>query len=197
VTRRIVVVPLAVPAWSPPGVDPHAWRLALAEDVVDLLATLAEVVPAVAVVTGDRRAAEAVVWPTTRVYELPALTSDAVFAAAAADGYEQAALLAPDAPDLPGMLVGKLLRPLTSRPVSVAPALTGGLLGLAARLPVPEWLPALSLAASVEEVRLAAPTPGQVAQATGWHRLTGPSGLHRLDPGLEGWDATRALLSAA
>src|SRR5207244_9192829 len=102
-----------------------------------------------------------------------------------------------DAPDLPGMLVGKLLRPLTSRPVSVAPALTGGLLGLAARLPVPAWLPALSLDATVEEVRRAAPQPGQVAQTTGWHRLTGPSGLHRLDPGLEGWDATRALLSPA
>jgi hypothetical protein len=197
VTSRVVVVPLVRPAWSPPGVDPGAWRRALAEDVVDLLATLTEMTPAVAVVTGDRHTAEAVVWPTTRVYELPALTSDTIFAATAADGYEQAALLAADAPDLPGMLVGKLLRPLTSRPVSVAPALTGGLLGLAVRLPVPEWLPALSLEATVEEVRRAAPAPGQVALATGWHRLSGPSGLHQLDPGLEGWDATRALLSAA
>jgi hypothetical protein len=195
VTRRVVVVPLTVPSWSPPGVDPAAWRRALAEDVVDLLATLAAVTPAIAVVPADRPVAEAVAWPGTRVYELPALTSDVIFAAAAADGYDQAALVAPDAPDLPGMLVGKLLRPLSTRPVAVAPAPTGGLLGLAARLPAPDWLPALSLDAAVEDVRRAAPGPGQVGAGTGWHRLTGPAALARLDPKLEGWEATRALLS--
>jgi hypothetical protein len=195
VTPRAVIVPLTVPSWCPPGVDPAAWRHALAEDVVDLLATLAEVTPAVAVVPADRPLADALVWPGTRVYEVPALTSDAIFAAAGRDGYEQAALIAPDAPDLPGMLVGKLLRPLSTRPVSVAPSLTGGLLGLAVRLPVPEWLPVLDLDARVEDVRKAAPQPGRVAMATGWHRLTGPDALARLDPGLEGWEATRALLS--
>ena len=189
-----MIVALTEPAWCPPGVDPKAWRRALAEDVVDLLASMAEVVPAVAVLAGDRPAADAVVWPTTRVYELPELTSGAIFAAALADGYEQAALLAPDAPDLPAMLIGKLLRPLSTRPVSVAPALTGGLLGLAVRLPVPAWLPDLGLDATPEDIRQAAPAPGQVAMATGWHRLTEPSALQRLDPGLEGWDATRALL---
>ena len=188
-----MIVPLTVPAWSPPGIDPGAWRRALAEDVIDLLAGLAEVSPAVAVVPADRPLADALVWPGTRVYELPALTSDQLFGAAAAEGYDQAALIAPDAPDLPGILVGKLLRPLTSRPVSVAPALTGGLLGLASVLPVPAWLPVLDLDASPAEVR----TAGQVAPATGWHRLTGPEGLQRLDPGLEGWAATRALLSGA
>jgi hypothetical protein len=128
------------------------------------------------------------------VYELPTLTSDQLFAAAAQDGYDQAALLAPDAPDLPGMLVGKLLRPLTSRPVSVAPALTGGLLGLASVLPVPAWLPVLDLDATPPDVRKAAPEPGRVSVVTGWHRLTGPDALRHLDPGLEGWEATRALL---
>lgn len=194
-TRRVVVVPLTVPSWCPPGVEPDSWRRALAEDVVDLLATLAEVTPAVAVLAGDRALADALVWPGTRVYEVPALTSGAIFEAAGRDGYEQAALLAPDAPDLPGMLVGKLLRPLSSRPVSVAPSGTGGLLGLAVRLPVPEWLPSVDLEAAVEDLRKAAPQPGRVAMATGWHRLTGPDALNRLDPGLEGWEATRALLS--
>ena len=190
VTRRVVIVPLSVPRWCPPGIDPGAWRTALAEDVVDLLAGLAEVDAAVAVVPADRAVADAVVWPGTTVYELPALTSDEIFAAAAKDGYDQAALIAPDAPDLPGMLVGKLLRPLSSRPVSVAPALTGGLLGLASVLPVPDWLPALTLDAAAGDVRQA----GRVAETAGWHRLTGPESLYRLDPGLEGWEATRALL---
>jgi len=194
VTRRVVVVPLTVPSWYPPGVDPDAWRRALAEDAVDLLVTLAEVTPAVAVLPADRALADAVVWPGTRVWEVPVLTSGAVFEVAGQEGYEQAALLAPDAPDLPGMLVGKLLRPLSSRPVSVAPSGTGGLLGLAVRLPVPEWLPDVDLDAGVEDIRTAAPQPGQVAAATGWHRLTGPEALRLLDPGLEGWDATRALL---
>ena len=66
-----MIVPLTVPAWSPPGIDPGAWRRALAEDVIDLLAGLAEVSPAVAVVPADRPLADALVWPGTRVYELP------------------------------------------------------------------------------------------------------------------------------
>jgi hypothetical protein len=191
--RRVVIVVLSVPRWCPPGTDPGAWRLALAEDVVDLAAGLAEVEPAVAVVPADRAVAEAVVWPGTPIYELPALTSAELFAAAATDGYDQAVLLASDAPDLPGMIVGKLLRPLSSRPVAVAPASTGGLLGLASVLPAPDWLPALDLDADPDTVTKA----GRVAQAAGWHRLTGPDSLYRLDPGLEGWAATRALLSGA
>ena len=144
-----------------------------------------------AVVPADRPLADELVWPGTPVYELPALTSDEVFGAAAKDGYDQAALIAPDAPDLPGMLIGKLLRPLTTRPVALAPAQTGGLLGLASVLPVPGWLPVLDLDAAPEDVRKA----GTVAVTAGWHRLTGPDGLRRLDPGLEGWEATRTLLS--
>jgi hypothetical protein len=195
--RRIVVVPLTPPSWTPPGVDPAGWRHALAEDVVDLLATLAEVEPAVAVLAGERRLADAVVWPTMRVYEVPALTANAIFAAAGADGYDQAAIVAPDAPDLPAMLIGKLLRPLSSRPMAVAPGATGGLLGLAARLPAPAWLPPVDLGHDAATVTAAAPRPGEVAVVPGWHRLSGPDGLSRLDPALEGWEATRALLSPA
>lgn len=195
--RRTVVVPLSPLSWTPPGVDQASWRRALAEDVVDLLATLAEVEPAVAVAAEDRGLARSVVWPTMRVYELPVLTANAIFMAAAAEGYGQAAIVAPDAPDLPAMLIGKLLRPLTSRAVAVAPGTTGGLLGLAARLPVPGWLPRVDLAGEAAAVRAAAPGPGDVSIVPGWHRLNGPDGLSRLDPQLEGWEATRVLLSPA
>jgi glycosyltransferase A (GT-A) superfamily protein (DUF2064 family) len=177
-------------------VDPQGWRAALAEDTVDLLATLAEVTPAVAAADPDQGLAEAIVWPGMPVYTMRALTVAGVLSAAAADGYEEAAVIAPDAPDLPAMLIGKLLRPLTSRPLAVAPAVTGGLLGLAARLPAPEWLPEVDLTAEAATVQAAAPRPGLVAVVPGWHRLGGPEGLSRLDPGLEGWEATRALLSA-
>ncbi|MGH3717035.1 MAG: hypothetical protein ACRDT4_26780, partial [Micromonosporaceae bacterium] len=74
-----------------------------------------------------------------------------------------------------------------------------GLLGLAAALPAPEWLYALDPdldTATVADLRRAAPRPGTVATAPGWHRLRDAESFARLDPGLEGWDATRTLLSA-
>ncbi|MGY4910816.1 hypothetical protein [Micromonospora aurantiaca (nom. illeg.)] len=206
-SRRVVVALLGPVTWTPPGVDPARWRTALAEDVVDLLATLNEVETAVAVTARDRWLADAVVWPGTQVYEVPEPTPNAVFAAITGDqaarddgagGYDQVAVVAADAPDVPGLTLGKLLRPLTTRPVAVAPVEGGGtgLLGVAARLPVPAWLPALDLDATAPaEVRRAAPSPGDVAVTAGWHRMRGPADLAALDPAVEGWEATRALLS--
>ncbi|HEY3007392.1 MAG TPA: hypothetical protein VGJ63_04920 [Micromonosporaceae bacterium] len=197
--RRVAIVVLGPVSWHPPGVDPAAWRHALAEDVVDLLATLQEIEPAIAVMAGDRGLAEAVAWPGMPVYEVPALHLRSVFRAAEADGYAEAVALAGDAPDLPGLLVGKLLRPLTTRTLSVATADRdgAGLLGVAARLPPPDWLPETDLdAGSLRELRAAAPRPGDVAAAPSWRRMRAPEDLAGLDPALEGWDATRALLSA-
>lgn len=164
---------------------------------MDILAGLAEVEPAIACRPEDRALADAVTWPGTRVYELPDLAAPTVLRALERDGYAQAAILCADAPDLPAMLIGKLFRPLSTRSVAVAPAVNGaGLLGLAARLPAPEWLPAADLdGTDPAGLRAAAPRPPEVAVAPGWHRLLGPEDLRRLDPGLEGWEATRALLS--
>ncbi|MEV6516449.1 hypothetical protein AB0M37_11705 [Micromonospora chalcea] len=201
-SRRVVVALLGPVTWTPPGIEPARWRTALAEDVVDLLATLNEVETAVAVTAPDRWLADAVVWPGTPVYEVPEPTPNAVFAALAAVGsaavYDQVAVVAADAPDVPGLTLGKLLRPLTTRPVAVAPAEGSGtgLLGVAARLPVPAWLPELDLDTTAPaEVRRAAPSPGDVAVTAGWRRMRGPADLAALDQAVEGWEATRALLS--
>ncbi|HEX6497522.1 MAG TPA: hypothetical protein VF054_00650 [Micromonosporaceae bacterium] len=195
-TRRVVIALLTPPVWVPPGVDPHAWRLALAEDVVDLLATLAQVDAAVAVPVDEREIADAVRWPSTTVYPLASATPGAALAAAALDGYEQAAVLASDAPDLPAMMIGKLLRPLSTRAAAAAAATGGGLVGVACRLPVPDWLATVDLDVStVTELSAAAPRRGSVAAAPGWHRLRGAEDLSSLDPAVEGWDATRALLT--
>jgi hypothetical protein len=186
---------LVAPGWSPPGIDRDAWRAALAEDVVDVLATLADVDAALATTAADRHLADAVAWPTMPVYELPVRRPSAALAAAAADGYEQAVVLASDAADLPAMLIGKLLQPLTTRLIGVAPATGGGLLGVAGRLPPPDWLPEVDLDTSEPaDLRAAAPRAAVVAVTPGWHRLRAPEDLARLDPGLEGWAATRALL---
>jgi len=189
---------LAPPAWTPPGVEPATWRRALADDAVDLLAMLAEVEPALAVAEADRPLATAVAWPSMRVYALPELTIGNVLAAAASDGYEQAAVLAGDAPDLPGMMIAKLLRPLTTRAAAAAPDATSasGLLGIASRLPAPAWLSEIDLdGATVATVRGAAPAATDVIGTPGWHRLRTATALARLDPALDGWEATRAILS--
>ncbi|HEU4425764.1 MAG TPA: hypothetical protein VFR67_24775 [Pilimelia sp.] len=196
--RRVVIMMLQPLGWCPPGVDPGAWRAALAEDVVDLVNVLAEADAAIAAPAGDRGLAEAIAWPTMAVYDIPAPDVRAAFEAAGRDGYDQAAVVAPDAPDLPGLQVGKLLRPLTTRAVAAAPAAGGtGLLGVACRLPAPAWLPATDLdAGSVSALRAAAPRPADVATTPGWRRLRGPADLTTLDLAVEGWEATRALLSA-
>ncbi|MFG1880477.1 hypothetical protein [Micromonospora sp. NPDC049102] len=196
--RRVVVVMLGPVRWSPPGIDREQWRAALAEDVIDLVATLNEVDVAVAVTPADRPLADALVWPGTAVHEVSEPTPNAVFARL--DGYDQAAVLAGDVPDLPALTVGKLLRPLTTRSVAVAPVEGGGpgLLGVAVRLPVPEWLPPLDLDTAMPAgVRAGAPGPGDVAVTTGWRRQRGAADLATLDPAFEGWEATRSLLSGS
>jgi hypothetical protein len=182
--------------WRPPGVDPEAWRMALAEDVLDVLALMTEVDPAIAVAAGEEPLLKELGWPGLRSYVLEGLDVRSVFAAAAAD-YEQAAVLPMDAPDLPGMVIAKLLRPLTTRPVAAA-GVTGadGLIGLAANLPAPDWIPAASLKELTPmALRTLAPALTDVAPGSAWHRLRGPDDLARLDPRLEGWEATRALLT--
>lgn len=205
-TARCAVVLLSPPGWAPPGVPVEGWRRALAEDVVDLLAGLELVDVAIAATAADMPLAEAIRWPAMSVYEVArARPLDALTAAGAA-GYEQAAVLPADVPDLPALLVGKLFRPLTTRWVAAAPVLPArtGLVGLASRLPVPEWLAAADpdldrtdqagLRAAGRTVAGSAPH-GDVAASPGWHRLRGPDDLARLDEHLEGWDNTRTLLS--
>jgi hypothetical protein len=195
VVSRVVVVQLVPVTWSPPGVDLGKWRAALAEDVVDLLATLAQAEPAIAATAADRPLAEQIAWPGMRIYEVPTPTVVPVLVAAAADGFDQAAVIAADAPDVPGMILGKLLRPLETKPVAVAPGGPEGLLGVAARLPAPDWLVDHDLdSASAALLRKTAPHPGDVSSTPEWRRLRGPAELATLDPALEGWENTRALL---
>jgi hypothetical protein len=196
VVKRVVVALLVPVPWHPPGVDAGAWRTALAEDVVDLLARLTQAESAVAATAADRALAEQIAWPGMRIYEVATPTIRPVLEVAAGDGFEQAAVLAADAPDVPGMVLGKLLQPLESRPVAVAAGgAAGGVLGVASTLPPPAWLTDHDLdSASAMRLRRTAPRPGDVQSTTEWRRLRGPADLASLDPALEGWENTRALL---
>jgi hypothetical protein len=191
------VIALLVPvAWAPPGTAPDVWRAAMAEDLVDMLTPLPRIQPAIAAVAADLPLAAKIAWPSTRIYEVATPTIRAALAAAASDGHDKAAVVLADAPDLPSMLIGKLLRPLSTRALAIAPAHDGGLLAAAACLPLPDWLPELDTeTGDVITARRPAPDPTMVAAAPGWHRLRGPADLQRLDLALDGWEATRAILT--
>ena len=156
-----------------------------------------EVDAGVAVTSADEPLLAELGWPGIKRYVLPDFAISSVFTILAADGYEQAVLLAADAPDLPGLVIAKLLRPLSTRPVAAAPDLSApvGLLGLAATLPAPSWLPPTGLdELTPQSLRRLSPQVTDVAPAAGWHRLGTSADLARLDPRLEGWDSTRSLL---
>lgn len=200
-TRRAVALLLAGPPATgacPPGVAPDAFARALAEDVADLLSDLPGLDPVVAAGPARTADAEDVVWPGTPVLALPDPSPAAAFAALAERGYAEAGVVAPDAPDLPGLLVAKPFSGLATASVAAVPATGGGLVALACRLPAPPWLPArldLDTVDVVERLRAAAPRRRDLAVTPGWHRLRTPDDLRALDPGLEGWETTRALLS--
>jgi len=70
VPRRVAIAVLEPPVWRPPGVDPEAWRMALAEDVLDVLALMSEVDPAIAVAAGEEPLLKELGWPGLRSYVL-------------------------------------------------------------------------------------------------------------------------------
>lgn len=198
-TRRLVAV-LAGRAAYPTG----GLRVAMVEDVYETVAGLALVEPVLAVADDDpdADALAAVTWPGTPVLRLAraaATPTAGALAALAALGADQVTVLAADAPDLPGLLVGKLHRALGSADVAVLPAAGGGLVGLAAPVPVPAWVSGtgvdLDTADAVARLRTAAPRRTAVSVGPGWHRVRSAADLAALDPGLEGWEVTRAALS--
>lgn len=203
--RRAAAVLLAgspVAGACPPGVDPERFATALAEDVVDLLAGLADV-DVVLTCTPDRLAQGAAIrWPGMQVAELPAGggTLQALHLLAGL-GYDVGAVVAPDVPDLPGLVMAKPFSALSSALVAVTPATAGGLAVLASRLPVPEWLADvgpldLDSEETLPAIQEAAPRRRDVRTTPVWHRMRTATDVRRLDPELEGWEATRALLSA-
>lgn len=188
-------------AAAPPGVEPEEFRLALIEDTYEVVAGMELMRAALAIHPVDRGAAESLVWPGTPVLELDPRRDPVpeAFAAMGAYGAEQGVVVAPDAPDLPPLLLGKLFRALGRAQVALCPAAGGGLVAYAVRLPAPDW--ALGSGVDLDtpdapaRLRAAAPRPGSVRTGPGWHRLRTRDDLARLDPGLEGWETTRALLT--
>jgi glycosyltransferase A (GT-A) superfamily protein (DUF2064 family) len=201
VTVRWVAVLAPAGAQPPPGVDPDAYRRALLEDTYEVVAALELVEPALAVDATQQGRARSLAWPGTTILTVPAAPPDgqirATLDAMATLGADQAAVVAGDAPDLPALLIGKLFRALGVADAAVCPAAGGGLVAVATRIPLPQWLPDVDLdhEDAVERLARAAPRRRALGLAPGWHRLRAAADVSRLDPGLEGWESTRLLLS--
>jgi hypothetical protein len=199
--RRAAAVLLAGPRpVPPPGIDAEAFARAMAEDVVDVVVGMAGVEVVIAHTTARAADAMAVRWPGATMTHLgePAAPALAALAALADAGCDVGTVVAPDAPDLPGLVLAKPFSALSSAPVAAAPATGGGLVALAAQLPMPGWLIAtgvgLDTADPIETLQVAAPRRKDARSTMSWHRLRTAADVGFLDPGLEGWEATRALL---
>jgi hypothetical protein len=189
--RRVVAVAVG-------RTDPLA--VAMLEDVVDLLASMLEVETAVVATASTAEIAAAVRWPQMPMLSVSEPVAPlAVLAALHAAGADEGTVVAPDAPDLPPLLLGKLHSALTGATVAVCPDDRGGLVALAARLPAATWLADLDLDFDrpdlLSALRSAAPRR-ELSVGAGWHRVRGEADLARLDRGLEGWEATRGYLDA-
>lgn len=195
-TRYVAVLSAPSQSAAPPGIDHEEFRLALLEDTYEVAAGMEHIVPALILPPPAQPEAEAIIWPGTEVVREETL--GAAFAALHRLGAEQVAIVAGDAPDLPSLLIGKLFRALEHAAAAVCPAEGDGLVALAVRLPAPAWLVDsrvdLDTPDAIGRLRAAAPRPGLVQRGPGWHRLRALADLSVLDPGLEGWENTRALL---
>lgn len=190
----------ADPAVAPPGVDAQRYAEAMLEDVFEMLDRLAHVEAVIAAPPSLVESASRAGWPTTPLVSVaPGEAEILVLRELDRLGADEGAVVAADAPDLPGLLVAKLFSGLSSATAAVCPAEGGGLVAMACRLPVPCWFAetgvGLDDADALERLRAAAPTAGDLVVGPGWRRLREPGDVSRLDPGLEGWEATRALLS--
>jgi hypothetical protein len=173
---------------------------AMFEDLYDTLSTLELVDTAVVAAPGAARDdVRPLLWPGAPVHEVSPPHVTAALSVLGASGVSAALVVAADTPDLPPMLIGKAMRALGHADVAYCESAGGGLVFLAARCPLPDWVatadPDLDDGDSRRRLHSAAPRRTAVAATPGWHRLRRPGDLAGLDPGLEGWDVTRSLLA--
>ncbi len=186
---------------APPGMTPADLGSAMICDVAEVLHELSGVDSLVICRPEHETAIRKLLWADMPLVTAAVVDVRAGLQLAEAHGYAEAAVVVADVPDLPQMILAKMFQALAMFPVAVAPAAGGAAVALGVALPAPGWL-TTSLAQAgldspqlITNVRASAPRPSNVKITPGWHRLRRPEDLHRLDPGLEGWEATRSVLA--
>jgi hypothetical protein len=178
---------------APPGIDPGRFAAACLADTYEAVSDLSEVRTGVA---GPPEVAE-LLWPGA--LHLPGELSIAEIADQLKNEADELVVVPADVPDLPGLVLAKLFKVLHRVDLAIAPERGGtGCVALGLALQVATWLPAERLSLDDDpypQLVELAPDPRRVVRGPDWHRLRTPADVHRLDPGLEGWDETRALLS--
>lgn len=193
------VVVLAVPAAEPlPVADVTRTRLeaALLADAVDSAESLAVTTVAVLCTPAQSEGVAASAGVDTAIWTDAAPTVRGAATHAAAAGAERVVVIASDAPHLPGLLVGKLFRPLGRVDVTVSPDPRGFAVAIGLRLPIAEWIGDVDLdqPGVVEALSGRAPRRALVRATPGWRRLREPADFAALHAGIDGADLTRALL---
>jgi len=193
--RRRAVLVLArysAAAAAPSGVDPLALAEAALADSYEVVADLVGVASGIA---GDD-GVQALLWPgALHLPDTPLVD----LAQRLAPDADELVLVPGDVPDLPGLVLAKVFKVLHRADVVVAPERGGpGCVALGLRLPLAPWLQSETLDLDDDPFdRLLSRAPRRAAclRAPDWHRLRSPAALRRLDPRLEGWEQTRALLA--
>jgi hypothetical protein len=179
-------------AAAPPGVDPAALQQAALADTYEVAADL------VGVTSGIAGADDvgSLLWPGGLHLRDGSV---AELAHRLTPGTDELVLVPADVPDLPGIVLAKVFKVLHRTDIVVAPERGGsGCVALGVRLPLASWLETEVLDLDDDPFdRLLTRAPSRTAcqRAPDWHRLRTPEALRRLDPGLEGWEETRALLA--
>jgi hypothetical protein len=177
---------------TPEGIDPTAFGAACLLDSYEVVADLIGVESGIA---GPASVAE-MLWPGA--LHLPADITVPVMARQLSDVADELVVIPADLPDLPGLVLAKLFKVLHRTDIAIAPEQDGeGCAAIGVSLPLADWLPddAFDLDHNpYERLSAIAPRRSGCTLAPAWHRLRTPADLRQLDPGLEGWEETRALL---
>jgi hypothetical protein len=177
---------------APEGIDPANFAAACLLDSYEVVADLIGVTSGIA---GPAAVAE-MLWPGA--LHLPADITVPVMARQLSDVADELVVIPADLPDLPGLVLAKLFKVLHRTDIAIAPEQDGeGCAAIGVSLPLADWIPddASDLDHNpYERLSAIAPRRRRCTLAPAWHRLRTPADLRRLDPGLEGWEETRALL---
>jgi hypothetical protein len=194
--RRIAVVLArydASPA-APEGMHPETFAEACLLDSYEVVADLIDVRSGIA---GPASVAE-LLWPGA--LHLPADITVSAIARQLSDEADELVVVPADVPDLPGLVLAKLFKVLHRTDIAIAPEHGGsGCVAIGVSLPLADWIPedAIDLDRNpFERLSTIAPRRSRCTLTPTWHRLRTPADVAQLDPNLEGWEETRALLSS-